>query len=275
MGVTTTGETTGDLWQTLRDSLTLQTVLYALLTLVVCLIVVRIVTTILRKALQRSKLDQRVAGYIVTGVRFVLLVVTVLVVADRLGIPVTSLVALLSVLSLAVTLAVQTVLSNVAGGMVMLATKPFSIGDLVTIGGETGTVKEIHLTHTCIDTPSGSRITLPNGSISGDKVINLTALGKRRVEVSVSASYDAPTQEVRKACLAAVASVDKVLADPAPAVVVTAYGESSISYLVLCWCKSEDYLDVYFPLTEALRQSFMDHGVEMTYNHLNVHIIDK
>ena len=265
---------TSDLWETLASSVTLHAVLYALLTLVIGLIVVRVVTILLRKALRRARADGRIVTYAVAGVRFALLTVVVLIAADQLGIPITSLVALLSVLSLAITLAVQTVLSNVAGGLVMVATRPFSVGDIVTIGGDTGVVEEIRLTHTCIDTVSGTRIILPNGTVASEKVTNLSVLGKRRVEVAVSASYDAPVSMVRKACLEAVAAVDHVLSDPAPAVLVTSYGESSIAYLVLCWCKPTDYLNVYYPLTEALRESFLRNNVEMTYNHLNVHIID-
>ena len=256
-------------------SVNLMTLLYALLTLVICLIVVKIVMTILRKILGRSKLDPRVAGYIATAVKIALLVVTVLIVADRLGIPITSLVALVSVLSLAVTLAVQTVLSNMAGGLVILATHPFAIGDYIAASGSEGTVQEIHLSHTCIDSPSGQRIVLPNGALSGEKIVNYTKLGRRRVEITVSASYDASVQDVREAMLEAARRCDKVLTDPAPAVMVSSYGESSVQYLILCWCNASDYWGAYFPLTEEIRTCFTERGIAMTYNHLNVHILDK
>ena len=254
---------------------TLTSLLFALLTLVICLIAVKIVMTILRKILKRSKLDGQVAGYIAAAVKIVLLILTVLIVADRLGIPITSLVALLSVLSLAVTLAVQTVLSNVAGGLVILATKPFAIGDYISAAGSDGTVREVTLTHTALDSPSGMRILIPNGTLSGEKIINYTKLGRRRVEISVSASYDDSVQDVRRALLEAVRRTGKVLDDPAPAVLVNSYGESSIEYFVHCWCKSGDYLAVYFALNEEIRTCFEEFGVTMTYNHLNVHILDK
>lgn len=255
--------------------MTLMSLLYTLLVLVVCLIAIKIVLTILRKVLSRSKLDSRVAGYVVSIVKAVLIVIAILVVADQLGIPITSLIALLSVLSLAVTLAVQTVLSNVAGGLVILATKPFAVGDYVAAAGSDGTVSEIHLTHTCLDSPFGLRIVLPNGSLAGDKIVNYTRLGKRRVEITVAASYDTPAQEVREAMLDAAARCDKVLSDPAPAVMVNKYGESSIEYLILCWCNAADYWGAYFPLMEAIKTSFDEKGVVMTYNHLNVHIVEK
>lgn len=257
------------------SSFNLSTLIYALITLVVCLIVVKIVMTILRRILKSSKLDARVAGYIATAVKILLLVVTLLIVADRLGIPITSLVALLSVLSLAVTLAVQTVLSNVAGGLVILATHPFALGDFISACGSDGTVQEIHLTHTALDGPSGQRIMLPNGALSGEKIINYTRLGRRRVEITVSASYDAAVEDVRRAMLEAARRCDKVLTDPAPAVMVASYGESSVQYLIHAWCKAEDYWGAYFPLTEEIRNCFDEAGVAMTFNHLNVHILDK
>ncbi|MBE6990684.1 MAG: mechanosensitive ion channel family protein [Ruminococcaceae bacterium] len=255
--------------------LSLMTVLYALLTLVICLIAVKIILTVLRKILGRSKLDTRVAGYIVSAAKIVLLVITVLIVADQLGIPITSLIALLSVLSLAVTLAIQTVLSNVAGGLVIMASKPFAIGDYVAAGGSEGTVAEIRLTHTFLDSPAGQRIVLPNGSLSGEKVVNYTKLGRRRVEVTVSASYDMPVQKVREAMLNAAGRCEKVLQDPAPAVMVSSYGESSIQYLIHCWCNAADYWGAYFPLTEEIKRCFDEAGVAMTFNHLNIHILDK
>ena len=257
------------------SSLSLTVLFYSLLTLVICVIIVKIVMAVLRKVLSRSKLEQNIAGYVLAAVRILLLIVTALIVADRLGIPVNSVVALLSVLSLAVTLAVQTVLSNVAGGLVILATKPFVAGDYVSAAGSDGTVREVTLTHTALDTPGGLRVLIPNGTLSGEKIINYTKLGRRRVEITVSASYDDPAQTVRGALLEAVRRTDKVLDDPAPAVMVNSYGDSSIQYLLHCWCRSGDYLTVYFALNEAVRASFEEAGVTMTYNHLNVHILDK
>ena len=268
-------QTDSAVWDNLIGSLTLTSLLYALLTLVVCLIVVKIVLTVLRKVFSHSKLDSRVAGYLVSAVKAVLLIVTALIVSDRLGIPITSLVALLSVLSLAVTLAVQTVLSNVAGGLVLLSAKPFAVGDYISAGGSEGTVREIRLTHTALDSPSGMRIVVPNGTLSGATVVNYTRLGRRRVEITVSASYDAPVQTVRQAMLEAARRTEKVLDDPAPAVMVSSYGDSSIQYLIHCWCLSEDYWAAYFPLTEAIKTCFDEAGVTMTFNHLNVHILDR
>lgn len=255
-------------------TISLGKLLGALLTLVICLIAVRLVTALLRRVLDKTHIDARVRKYLVQSVRLVLWVVTVLITADQLGIPVTSLVALLSVLSLAVSLAVQNVLANVAGGLVLLVTKPFAVGDYVDTPCGAGTVKDLTLTYTYLDTPDGLRIAAPNSSISAGKITNYTALGTRRIEHAVSASYDAPVQTVRQALLDAVARTPGLLDKPAPEVYVNAYGESGIEYIVRAWARTDDYWPAYYALLEGIKTAFDQRSVEMPYNHLNVHIVD-
>ena len=226
-------------------NISLGTLLGALLTLVICLVAVRLLTALLRRVLARTHMDARVQKYLVRTVQLVLWVVTVLITADQLGIPVTSLVALLSVLSLAVSLAVQNVLANVAGGLVLLVTKPFAAGDYVDTPCGAGTVKELTLTYTYLDTPDGLRIAAPNSSLSAGKITNYTTLGTRRIQHSVSAAYDAPVQTVRQALLDAVARTPDLLESPAPEVYVNAYGESGIEYIVRSWARTADYWTAY------------------------------
>ena len=247
----------------------------AVVTLVVCILAVRIITVLLRRVLGKTTLEQRVSKYIVSTVRFVLWAVTVLIVAQQLGIPVTSLVALFSVVSLAVSLAVQNVLANVAGGLVLLVTKPFTVGDYIDTPSGEGTVREMSLTYTFLETMEGQRLAVPNSTLSSGKIINYSTLATRRLQHKITASYDDAAADVRRACLTAVGRTANVLADPAPVVYVSSYGESSISYIVRVWCRSEDYTDVYYGLTEGLKAAFDEHGVEMPYNHLNIHILDQ
>ena len=246
----------------------------AVVTLVVCILAVRIITVLLRRVLGKTTLEQRVSKYIVSTVRFVLWVVTVLIVAQQLGIPVTSLVALFSVVSLAVSLAVQNVLANVAGGLVLLVTKPFTVGNYIDTPSGEGTVREMSLTYTFLETMEGQRLAVPNSTLSSGKIINST-LATRRLQHKITASYDDAVADVRKACLTAVGRTANVLADPAPVVYVSSYGESSIEYIVRCWTKTEDYWPAYYQLLEEIRNAFNEAGVEMCYNHLNVHIIEK
>ena len=255
-------------------SLTLAKLLSALVTLLICLLVVRLLMKLLQKLVGRSKLDSRVQTYLLSGVKLVLYVITAIIVAESLDVDLSSLVALLSVGSLGVTLAAEDILGNVAGGLVILSSHPFTIGDFIEVGGTSGTVEEISLNHTKLMTPDGLLVMLPNKELSSSKVTNYTALGRRRVTQKVTASYDAPTETVKAACRTALARTEKLLDDPSPSVYLSNYGASSIEYTIFCWTDTADYWDVYFSLGEQLRTAFDEAGVEMTYDHLNVHIVE-
>lgn len=262
-------------WGALFASLRVETVLSVLLTLVICLVAMRLIRMLLQKVLQKTTLEQRIQTYILGALRAVLWIVTVLIVADQLGIPITSLVALLSVLSLAVSLAVQTLLSNVAGGLVILSAKPFQIGDYIQTDSGEGTVRGITLTHTQLDTRNGLRVVIPNSSLSSGKVTNWSTVGRLRVVIPFGASYDASIAEVKAACMRAIDATDGILSEPAPVVHAERYGESNIDYAIYCWCKEADYWSVYYGLTESLQGIFAEAKVSFSYPHVNVHIMDR
>lgn len=254
---------------------TVEKVLSALLVLLVCLLVIKVVTRVAKNLLSRAKrLDPRMRQYTVAALRAVLYILTALIVAQSLGIPTTSLVALFSVLSLAVSLAVQDVLGNVAGGIVILFSKPFQIGDYIETDSVAGTVAAIDLTYTKLDTPDGQRVLMPNSTMADSKIVNFTELGTRRIDLTVTASYDDAIQTVRAALLDAVAAIPHILEDPAPVVVVTDYGASAIEYHLRCWSKVDTYWDARNALMEEIKHAFDRRGVTMTYNHLNVHIVE-
>lgn len=254
---------------------TVEKVLSAVLVLLVCLLVIKVVTRVAKNLLSRAKrLDPRMRQYTVAALRAVLYILTALIVAQSLGIPTTSLVALFSVLSLAVSLAVQDVLGNVAGGIVILFSKPFQIGDYIETDSVAGTVAAIDLTYTKLDTPDGQRVLMPNSTMADSKIVNFTELGTRRIDLTVTASYDDAIQTVRAALLDAVAAIPHILEDPAPVVVVTDYGASAIEYHLRCWSKVDTYWDARNALMEEIKHAFDRRGVTMTYNHLNVHIVE-
>lgn len=263
-----------DLLNTSIGSLSLGSIMSAIVTLILCLIVIKAVMKVTTRLIAKTKLDARIQKYVISGIKLVLYVIGTLIVVDSLGIPITSLVALLSVVSLGVTLAAEDILANIAGGLVILSARPFNIGDFVEAAGTSGTVKEISLNYTKLETPDGLTVMLPNKMLADAQMINYTAMGRRRVTRTVTASYDAPTEAVRAACEQALAMTGKVLSDPAPSVYLSNYGESSIEYTVFCWCEAADYWDVYFYLCENLRTAFAEKNVEMTYDHLNVHIVE-
>ena len=254
----------------------LSRILSAVLTLLVCLIVSRLLLKLAKRLLDRSKkLTARLRQIVLTSAKVVLYLLTGIITAEALGLNTSSLTALGSGLTLGVTLAAEDILGNVAGGLVILSSHPFNIGDEIEISGTVGVVREIALNHTKVETCNGQYVMLPNKELSSSRIINYTAMGRRRVVVNITASYDAPTDTVKTACMEAVAATPNVLPEPAPQAYLTGYGSSSIEYSVRCWTETKDYWGAYYALNENLRTAFAAHNVEMTYDHLNVHVLNK
>ena len=266
-----------DFFNSLADiklgDISLSSILSAVLIYVVCYVVIRLLCRAFEKLLDRSKhIDASLKTFFSGAIKAVLWVIAIIIIAGSLGIPVTSLVAVLSVAGVALSLALQGLLSNLFSGITILATRPFNVGDYVQVGGEGGTVKSIGLFYTVLDTPDNRVIYAPNGDITSSKIVNYSAETLRRVIIPVTASYDSATEDVRRAVLAAAAKDERILSEPAPMAAISSFGSSSAEYTVRVWCKSEDYWDVLFALNENIRESFAEHGVEMSYDHLNVHI---
>lgn len=269
-------ENLSKIMQTTLGGYSLGHILSAILTLLICLVTVRLLLKLAKRLLDRSKrMNDRLRQIILTAVKVVLYILTGIITAGALGLNTSSLTALVSVLTLGITLAAEDILGNVAGGLVILSSHPFNIGDEIEVSGTTGIVREITLNHTKIETFDGQFVMQPNKELSSSRVINYTAMGRRRVVRKITASYDAPTEQVKAACLEAVAATPNVLPSPAPVVYLTDYGSSAIEYSVRCWTETKDYWGAYFALNENLRDAFAAHNVEMTYDHLNVHISEK
>ena len=243
----------------------------AIAALVVGVLAIRVVMKLIRMTLEKSRLEKAAHSLITSLAKAAMYILLGLITASTLGIDVTSVVALASVLTLALSLALQNMVSNIIGGFTILYTQPFHSGDYVEIAGQGGTVTEINMTYTMLSTPDRKLISIPNSSVVAAQIVNYSASETRRVEVVASASYDAPVQKVLDALIHA-GAVDKVLTDPAPAAVVTAYGDSAISYSLRLWVKNEDYWDVYFQVNQRVKEVFDEEGISMTYPHLNVHL---
>ena len=239
--------------------------------LIVGIFAMRIIRRLLKTTLEKSSLEKAAHSLITSLTGAAMYILLGLMVASSLGIDVTSIVALASVLTLALSLALQNIVSNILGGFTILYTHPFHSGDYVEIAGQGGTVKEINMTYTMLATADNKLISIPNSAVVAAQIVNYSAAETRRVEVAVSASYDAPTQKVLDALVLA-GTVDDVLLDPAPRAVITAYGDSAISYSLRLWVKTPDYWDVYFQVNQRVKDIFDAQGIEMTYPHLNVHI---
>ena len=274
-GSVDTSSLLGEFLRASWGSLTMGKVLSSLALLLACLAAIRLVMALAGRLLGRTSVDGRMRGYILKGVKTALYLFAALVFAGSLGIDVTSLIALVSVFGLAVSLAVQDVLSNLAGGMVLLFSKPFTLGDYVATEDGEGVVEEITLTHTKLDTVDGQRVMLPNSRLVAGKIVNYSVRGVRRADLAVSASYDDSAGAVRASCLRALSRVPGILEEPPPQVVVSAYGESAVAYRVRFWASTEVFWDAHNAALEEVRACFKEDGITMTYNHLNVHLVDE
>lgn len=258
--------------ETITTALTLGTILRPLLLIVICLVVIKILLKITDKVLAKSKLDKSLHALIRSFAKILLLFVAVMIVASSLGINVSSLLAVLSIAGVAVSLAIQDILSNFFSGVVLLGSHPFKVGDYVTIGGQTGTIVETGLTHTKLHTLDNQVILVPNSAVTSNVITNVTAEDTRRVDFTFTASYDAPAETVKKA-LQEAADIEQVLKDQPVFVEVSKYGESAIEYTVRVWVKTEDYWTAYFSIMDRVRGAYAANGVSMTYPHINVHTV--
>ena len=243
----------------------------AVVALVIGALAIRIIMKVIRVTLEKSKLEKAAHNLITSLAKAAMYVLLILIVLSTLGIDVTSIVALASVLTLALSLALQNMVSNIIGGFTILYTHPFHSGDYVEIAGQGGTVQEINMTYTMLATPDNKLISIPNSAVVAAQIVNYSASETRRVDVAVSASYTVPTQKVLDALVLA-GTAEKVLVDPAPMAVVTGYGESAIQYSLRVWVRSADYWDVYFAVNQRVKTIFDEQGIAMTYPHLNVHL---
>ena len=267
-------ETTQNLWCSI-EHITASNIFSAVLSIVISLVLIKILTRVLERALGRSKLDPPLQTLLRTVLKGALWSVAAIIVLGCLGIEVTSLVAVLSVVGLAFSLALQNFLSNVAGGMQLLASHPFAVGDFVDAGGCSGTVAEIGMFYTKLTTPDNKLVQLPNSTIVSANITNFSAQPTRRVELTVSASYDAPTEQVLALLSRMAADHPLVLDDPAPVVHVDSYGDSAIGYVLRAWCANTDYWTVYYDLMDGFKPAFDNAGIEMTYPHVNVHMVER
>ena len=242
---------------------------------VVCLIVMKLILLIFDKFVKRSKLDPMVCKILRVAVKIILLFTVVIIVLSSLGISVSSLVATLSVVGVAVSLAIQGFLSNVFGGIQIISNKPFQIGDFVEAGGESGTVREVGLFYTKLDTPDKKLIQIPNSIIANANITNYSSADNRRVDIAVSASYDDDVEKVKSVLLRLLESHPLTLdsEEHAPAVHVSEYCDSYISYTARVWCKSSDYWTVYFDIMDAVKPEFDKNSITISYPHMNVHMI--
>ncbi len=245
-------------------TLTLNKILPALILVVLCGAVSKALLKMLQKILDKSKLDKSLHAIIRSTAKVLLVFLSIMIVAPSLGIETSSLLAVLSIAGVAVSLSIQNILGNFFSGVTLLMSKPFKIGDFVTIGNQVGTIVETGITHTKLHTPDNQVILVPNSAVTSNVIVNVSTEDTRRLDFTFSASYDSSTEAVLAALTEAV-EIPQVLSDPAPFIRLSKYGDSSIEYIVRVWVKNADYWDAHFAILGRVRGAYESHGVEMSY----------
>lgn len=256
-------------------NLSLSSVIKIAVLIIILIVLVKLLIKLSERLIERSRIDKSLHGFLRTSIRIMLYFLAATIVAGSLHVDVTSLIAVLSVAGLAVSLALQGALSNLASGLVILTTRPLQVGDYVSVGDCEGFVEEISMTYTKLAAYDRRKIFIPNSTVTSSNVVNYTLEGRRRVELTVTASYSSDMDTVKRALQEAVDTVPGFYDDPPVFIHVTAYEESAVAYTVRAWCSNDDYWDNYYALLEEIKRSFDRNGVEMTYPHLNVHMVDK
>ncbi|MGN1081118.1 MAG: mechanosensitive ion channel family protein [Acutalibacteraceae bacterium] len=263
------------LWQTVRQFALTSGIrlIGAVLLVTVGFILISKLTKLLQKGKGFSKIDANAKDFILGFLSVALKAVLVFTAMAILGIPMTNVVALLGSCGLAVGLALQGSLSNFAGGLMLLIFKPFRTGDYIETPDISGFVREITILYTHIVTLDNKVIMAPNGSLSNAVIKNYSAKDKLRYDVLVSISYKDDIEKAIQALLEAADSVDKVLDDPAPQVLVSKYADSSVELILRVWMKSEDYWkSTPFDIKKAVKPALDKCGISIPYPQLDVHL---
>ena len=248
-----------------------RTAVTALAILVLGFILVKLILRLERKALSRGRvLPPSTHTMVLTLSKVILYFVVLITAANYVGLPVTSFVAVLSVVGIAVSLAVQGLLSNLVGGFIILGARPLEVGQFVETAGVMGTVDRIGMVYTRLVGIDGRLIYLPNSALYTSQVVNYSQYGKRRVTAVISAHYGHSPEEVREAIRLALSRVEGIHQDPAPMIWLENFADSGIVYNVHAWCDGSAFLQTKYALNEALWHAFRERGITIPYPHVQV-----
>ena len=234
----------------------------AIVVLIVGIFVIRLVMKALRKLKSFEKLDQTTTRFILNFIKWALYVMLIIAVIGLLGVPMTEVIAVLASAGLAVGLALQGALSNLAGGILLMVMRPFKVGDYVDAGGASGFVQSINLFYTVILTIDNKRVTVPNGNLMNSNVTDYTAEDKRRVDLVFSCAKSEKPAEIQQCILDAVATSKFALKDPEPFARISGGTNEAMEFTVRVWCNTADYWDLYFELNQIIVEAFAAKGVQ-------------
>ena len=217
--------------------------------------------------------DSTVAKFLGTVARYVVLIVVVIAVLGQFGVQTASILAVLGTLGLGIGLALQGTLSNIAAGIMLLFLRPFRVGDYIEAGGQGGTVQEIGLFNTELKTANGIYVTVPNGQIASDAIVNYSRHATRRLDIVVGIGYDDDIEKASKALLDLLTGDKRVHAEPAPEVMVAALADSSVNLNMRCWTSTADYWSLLFDLNKTAKLAVEAAGCSIPFPQHDVHLI--
>jgi len=247
-------------------------VLMAIVTLIIGLFIIKLITNGLKKLFARQNYDVTLQGFLVSLLGMVLKVLLGITVISMLGVQMTSFIALLGAAGLAVGMALSGTLQNFAGGVMLLLFRPYKVGDLVETQGHTGVVKEIQIFNTVLNTPDGKTVIVPNSPISTNSLVNFTAQGTLRVDLSVGIGYEDNIKKAKDIILNVLNNDERILKDPAAFVGVESLGDSSVNLVVRPWTSTAHYWDVYFDTNEAVKNALDENGISIPFPQQDVNM---
>jgi len=245
---------------------------FAIVVLVVGLLIIKLVNKKVGKLVDKKKIDPTLRPFIKSLISVALKVLLIVSIISILGIETTSFVALFGAAGLAVGLAFQGSLSNFAGGVLLIVTKPFRVGDFVEADGYSGTVEAIQILYTELVTPDNKVIRIPNGSLSNQSIINYSEKEVRRVDFKFGVGYETESKKVIGVLTEIAADHPLVLTEPNPFIRMSEHADSAVVYTVRVWAKAENYWTVYFDVIEKVKQRFDEENLHIPYPQMDVHI---
>lgn len=227
-----------------------------------------------RRQMERRNVDVLIIEFLGNILTWTLLLVVITIALSQLGLDTTAMIALLGAAGIAIGLALQDSMKNFASGVLLIIFRPFTTGHFVEAGGSSGTVEKITLFTSTLLTPDNREIIVPNGEVYNGTITNYSTRPNRRVDMVFGVSYSDDLRKARELLQQILTADPRVLADPAPAIVVGELADSSVNFFVQPWVKSDDYWDVKFDITEKVKLAFDDHGITIPYPQMDVHMLN-
>ncbi len=249
--------------------------LLAIITLLIGLKIIKLMIKLMKKGFEKKEVDTSLSKFLGNLVSWIFKILLFISVAAMIGIHTTSFVALLGAAGLAVGLAMQGTLANFAGGVLIMIFKPYKVGDLIKTQGHLGIVIDIQIFTTHLASFENQKIILANGVVSNGDIVNYSALGKIRVDLTMGISYDSDIKKARAVLVEKMQAHPKVLKDPAPFVGVAELADSAISLAVRPWCDPNDYWDVFFDILESGKEALDASQITIPFPQMDVHLKEK